>query len=155
MFDTSVFELLATVEREFTLKIVASNSLKVFGCSAVRKELRETPRHLKVKNKRLRVRMLSTYDLLVSRNELPITDLTEFLAKDYIKEYKGNVSRKKLWTDFLIVATASLKNLDIVCTHDNTTMASTQAIKAYQKINEANTLRTPKFIELIELKSMV
>ena len=60
-----------------------------------------------------------------------------------------------IMNDFVIVAVASLKSLDIVCTEDNKTMASTFAKKAYKIVNQSNGLEIPAFIGFIEFKKLV
>ena len=82
-------------------------------------------------------------------------DLAHYLAQNYLKTYGGHVSKETLFNDFLIVAVASLKSLDLVCTQDTKTMASEHAQKAYFAINKKNGLRTPEFILLEDFKKKI
>lgn len=155
LIDTNVYDFLATVNPEFVLKIIASKHIKVYGCRVIRNELRNTPVYKMTGSKKLRVQMLNTYDLLAGKHDLPVSDLATFLASEYLNSFTGNLSREKLLNDFLIVAVASLKGLDIICTGDEKTMASNNAKEAYKKVNQKNALRTPKFIQLEELKNLL
>ena len=58
LLDTNVYGLLATVEPGLVLRIHESNQVRVYGCAVVRKELRETPSHVKIQGAKLRVKML-------------------------------------------------------------------------------------------------
>lgn len=149
MLDTCVYEFLALDEALF-LKFDESKNVSIYGCKVIRDQLRDTPMSKTVGGRKIRVLMLNVYDRLVQRHILPVSNLASYLAIQYLNEYNGNQSREKMLDDFIIMAVASIAKLDIVCTEDNRTMASKNAVDAYKKINNKNGLRTPKLITLKE-----
>jgi|SRR3989344_2275007 len=155
MFDTNIFGLLVADERFLIPKIAKAVNVIVYGCKVVRDELRDTPRSQKIANKNLRIELLNTYDLLVGVHDLQGGDLAQFLAEEYLKEYQGGVPRRKIFADFQIVAIASLKRLPVVCTEDNRTMASKEAIRVFGKVNSRNNLEEVRFIGLTEFKRLI
>lgn len=155
LLDTNIYGLLASSEADLVSEIVASQKIVVYGCSVVRKELRETPSSKMVGSKKLRMQMLNVYDLLVGKHDIPVSGLAEYLANAYLEAYSGSTARDSLKNDFFVVAISSLKGLDIVCTEDSKTMASAEARRSFAKINDDNGLRTPNFIGLPELKSLL
>jgi hypothetical protein len=71
------------------------------------------------------------------------------LASKYFIVYKelgGTAKEKDIENDFLIVAAASIKSLDVVVSEDNKTMKDRTAMKSYEIVNKLNGLRTPEFI---------
>ena len=71
------------------------------------------------------------------------------LADKYYRVYKvldGNAIKKEIITDLIIVACASLHNLDIVVSEDNKTMLSEKTINAYKSVNTLERIRSPLFI---------
>ena len=155
MLDTNVYDKITLKDEQLIPEIISSQKITVYGCRVIREELRGIPKGEKVGSKNLRVMLLRTYDLLVKKHDLPVEDIAEYVAKEYTVEYLGNKPKRDLYQDFLIVAVASLKDLDIVCTDDKKTMSSEDAIKAYKNVNERNGLRTPQFIPYISFKKLV
>lgn len=155
MLDTNVYEFLATVEAELIPKIIVSEKVKVYGCRLVRRQLRDTPKNKMAGTIKLRINMLSVYDLLVKHRDIEAGSLANYLATEYLAGYAGNISAQEMASDFLIVAICAIKGLDIVCTHDFRTMASDAAKKTYERVNNANSLKTPRFIKLEELKRLI
>ena len=135
-------------------KLEKKEKIVVYGNAIIRKELRNIPRTRMVGTKKIRTAALSLFDLLVGKHSIEITNLTSYIALEYMKNYK-EIMDNSLLNDFLIVASASLKELDIVCSEDEKTMKSKRAIEAYRKVNSENDLRTPKFIKLRELEAML
>lgn len=154
MFDTSVYgELLIDLR---TLRKIQKKSkdgkIIVYGNSIIRNELRETPKNSKLGNKKKRILLINIYDSFIKKESHIIKpgNVTEFVAINYYKKYRGiggNISYRDLRNDFLIVASASIKELDIVVSHDRETMLCDEALKAYAIINSQNSLRNPRFIE--------
>jgi len=155
MFDTSVYSHLAITHRALRQKIFDSDNLKIYGCDVVRKELRQTPPGKKVWTRKLRILMLNDYDVLIGRHGAMAGDLASYLATEYSKEYGGKAPEGKMRNDFLIVAAASLKGIEHICTEDFSTMASGDAIKSYAAVNERNGVKTPKFVSLAGLDAML
>jgi predicted nucleic acid-binding protein len=94
---------------------------------------------------KLRPFVLGLYNRLV-KDSYPITNAMKDLAKA--------ASKNKLWNDFLIVACASIHNLDIVVSEDNQTMLSEYAIKAYKVTNKLRNYRIPNFINYNEFRRL-
>ena len=155
MLDTNVYDKIALKDEQLIPEIISSQKITVYGCRVIREELRAIPKGEKVGSRNLRVMLLRTCDLLVKKHDLPVEDIAEYVAKEYTAEYSGNKPKKDLYSDFLIVAVASLKDLDIVCTDDSKTMSSTDTVEAYKKVNERNGLRTPQFIPYASFKKLV
>jgi len=151
IFDTNIYGLIIEKKILFSelKKILNKKKLIIYGSDVIRKELRNTPLHMKVGSEKLRLKLLDIYDNIVGNRTFETTDLAEGLAKLYFKEYKsikGIQSYKKIRNDFLIVAIASLNDLDIIITEDNKTMCSPKAKRSYNKININNDLNPPTFI---------
>src|SRR3989344_1920234 len=132
----------------------------VYGKGIVSKELEDTPKQIldyKDETNRLKRRLIELYEFLVKDHTLEITGLIAYLSQEYLKICKpiSKISKEKLEHDFLIVACASFYGLDIVVSEDNRTMFSTEALKAYDKINTKERLRTPKFISLQEFEQIL
>ena len=151
MFDTNIYQSLYDAHQEKILKLVQSGKLVVYGCKTIRDELRDIPKHVKYDGKGLRNLLLQIYDGLVKNHSYPVGKPIETLAEEYWSDYQGGVSKRKIFPDFLIVATATIHKLDIIVSHDDKTMKSKVAIKAYKKTNERNGFETPDFIPLEKL----
>ncbi|MDO8633787.1 MAG: hypothetical protein Q7K34_00680 [archaeon] len=132
-----------------------SKNISVYGCKVIRDELRDTPLYKKIKNKKVRILLLNAYDRLVKKHDLQVSDLANYLTIEYLKEYKGGTSREKLYSDFLIVSIASLKEIDIICTNDGKTMCSAKSKKCCEKVNQKNGLKTSIFISFEEFRKMI
>jgi len=159
MFDTSVYgELileinsLKKIEEQFSKK-----ELIIYGNPIIRDELRDTPTRIRLGNRSAKILLLQIYDKFIYKenHNIKIGKVTETIAEEYYNAYRGyggNLSFKDVRNDFLIVACASLKELDIVVSHDTLTMLSDVSIKAYHKVNNENSLNDPKFITYKEYK---
>jgi len=155
MLDTNIYGHLVLEERHLVPKIYQSEKVIVYGCKLVRNELRDTPKKEKIENKKLRIELLNTYDALVGKHDLETSELAEYFVTEYLKNYKGNASARKIFADFLIVAVASLKRILIVCPNDNKTMASKNAKQSYKIVNLANNLEKVIFITLADFKKLL
>jgi len=151
MFDTNTYQILLEKELQAVIHLVESGSLIVYGCSVIRDELRNIPKSTRFGGKSFRSTMLSIYDSLVKKHSMPVDKVAETPAKEYLAEYEGGMSKSKLCNDFLIVAAATLKCLDIVVSEDNKTLRSRQSLLAYNKVNHRNGLATPRLLSLEEL----
>ncbi len=77
------------------------------------------------------------------------------LAQNYYATYRelgGSWGFKEMQNDLLIVATASLKQMDIVVSDDESTMLSELSLKSYQIVNQILDLHSPKFMGYEDLK---
>ncbi|MFA4855990.1 MAG: hypothetical protein WC634_05405 [archaeon] len=151
MLDTNTYEVLYQSEFSRILRLIESDKLIVYGCRVIRDELREIPKNVKVDGKSYKGLLLSIYDKLTKDHSYSVESVAEALAEDYWKSYKGGVPKRKMLPDFLIVAVATLHRLDIIVSEDDRTMKSKPARQAYEKVNDKNSLETPKFISIEKL----
>ncbi len=155
LLDTNIYGEIIDKKDEELVKAALNSSRKellVYGCETVRKELRATGKKkmLPVKAtgiKKLRIAPLLLYDFITASRSIQIDKKIEETAFDYLKVYKEitGKSDEKLMNDFLIVASATLKGLDIVYSEDNKTMCSPNARKACAIVNALRDLKTPEF----------
>ena len=126
------------------------DDIMIYGFDIIRKELRSTPKKATLKNKKLRILLLALYDSFVKKknHDLKINPLIEKLSKDYFGEYKrlkGNFSSKEMRSDLIIIATATIYQLDIIISNDERTMLSPICLKVYKKVNKKYGLKDPIF----------
>ena len=157
IFDTSVYGELVIDHNSVSKieKLIEAKKVLIYGNKVIRDELREVSAKSKLGRYSKRILLLSLYDKLVSGHEIKIGDITKILSEKYYEEYKklgGAEPFQDMEDDFVIIASASLKELDIVVSHDTKTMISGLAVSAYKKINLANGLRSPNFIPYAEYK---
>jgi len=159
MFDTSVYgelvdeeEVLIRVNRE-----AENHEFIIYGAQAIRKELRATPKSRTHKSNKLRILLLNIYDGFVSNDNqnLKFNKLVEDLSNDYFLEYKknkGNLSNEDMLIDFIIIATATIYQLDIIISDDENTMLSDKSIKSYESVNRKYGLHDPIFKKYSQFK---
>ena len=150
IFDTSVYGELI-LRPEFTKKIVKEiqHQIIVYGNKIIRNELRSVSKKAKIEGKSKRIFLLKTYDFITQDHELKVTELVDFIANSYYKEFRklgGNISKRKIFDDFRIIASASIHSLDIVVSHDEKSMLAKNSIKCYKNVNDSLQLRNPDFI---------
>ncbi len=124
-------------------RISADPAFIVVNFRVIRKELRRAPRFLPV------------YDKLVSRRIIDESQAIKRLAEAYFATYKANngvQSKRKILNDFMIVACATLKGCDLVCSDDRRTLQHPVALQAYRVENLKRRLRTPNFFSYDDLK---
>jgi hypothetical protein len=160
IFDTNIYGLIV-VDKErnkFRDLLVKDKKIAVYGINIIRKELRDTPKHIIVDGINLRLDLLMLYDEIVGKHNLKINKQIELLAEDYFtlyKEFGGGTGKKHIINDFLIIACASLSNLDIVVSNDSKTMLGEIATKAYKIVNKIKRITLPKFFSYDEFKRIV
>lgn len=159
ILDTNVYGNIAKEKEPYwTLEKVRSQHNYVFyGIrEVIRKEIRETPKDIRLlDNKSLRMLLLSLYDAIIKQHELKLNEKTSFIAKRYCEVYKelgGGISKENVINDFLIIACASVNNMNVVVSDDNSTMLSKNSLKSYNIINKTLNLRTPEFIDYSKFK---
>ena len=99
-------------------KISQNHSFVIFGSSLIRKELRATPKKIKLMRSNLRIDLLSLYDELVKERSLKIDFKTQELAQQYYLLYHtlgGAKGKDEMNNDLLIVACAALKEMGCCC----------------------------------------
>jgi len=149
IIDTSVYE--------FMLKYVDKDMLKGI---IIRKEIREIPKNIREgidgRIRSLRNMLLILYDTTVGKHNYKATlQMVEFADK-YFNTYRtlgGNAQKKEIINDFIIVACASLHNLDVVVSEDIKTMLSDSAIKSYKVVNDLYGFKTPNFIRFNDFRN--
>jgi|SRR3989338_3658529 len=156
IFDTNIYGELA-IDKDVTRIVegIGKSNVAVYGLNVIRKELRDTPKSSIFEEKNLRITMLSIYDNLVKDHTLNVTNAAMELAKEYGITYKnlgGGKSHDEMANDLLIVACASLNNLDIVVSDDCHSLCSEKAVQSYKIVNDLKKLRTPNFLRYNELK---
>lgn len=155
LLDTNIYGLIIVDPKreEIHTTIHSNKELYLYGFEVVRKELRSTKRA--AVNMNLRMDLLRLYDDLVTKSyELNLE--MEKLAEQYYGLYwdlGGTFPKSEMMNDFLIIACASLKNLDVVVSHDTKTMFHELAIKAYTSVNKINNLKLPEFIGYEKFKN--
>lgn len=157
LLDTNVYGVLFTdLENIWIPDAIGEKHIVVCGSTVIRQELRDIPKNMKVKDENLRNVTLGLYDAFVSqKRNYSVTEFIERLAEKYSENYKGTHSFGEMKSDFLIIATASLHNIDIVVSNDERTMTSEKAVEAYKITNEKFELRTPNFLNLDKFKKLL
>jgi hypothetical protein len=161
LLDTNIYgEMLVDLELDKVKERISKNKslLVLFGLIIIRKELRATSKKVKVEGSNLRIDLLNLYDSITGRRTLEITEEMESLASNYFHAYQkfgGAKGHSEMFNDLLIVAGASIKNMDIVVSNDDASMKSEHAISAYELVNSISKLRIPKFISYEEFKGLL
>jgi len=151
LFDTSVYgRLISEPEILEKIKSKYKEEFIIYGCSTIRKELKETPKHIVHGKKKVQIELLNIYDsfIIKENHDLKYNKFVESLTLDYIKEYKknkGTFSYASLKEDFAIIATATIYQLEIIISDDKRTMFSSSAIKSYKNVNRRHGLSDPEF----------
>ena len=152
ILDTSVYGRL--VSDEITLHHLKeeqeTHHFIIYGTKVIRSELRKTPRSTTLEGKKLRILLLGIYDSLVKKDhhDLIYNKLIETLSQDYFKAYKkegGSLSSQQMKNDLIIIATATIYQLDVVISDDQRSMFSDKAISAYSIVNKEYGLKNPAF----------
>lgn len=136
-------------EEEIQIALEKRKDIIIYGFDVVRKELRDLSGESLIGKKSLRILLLTLYDRISRTHIFLTTSLVKQLAEDYYSTYRqvgGHRSKDKIFNDFLIIACASLHELDIVVSEDNKTMFSNEATSAYKIVNNLRKYRMPEFI---------
>ncbi len=156
ILDTNIYGKLIEEDARTRERIKSriSRSFVVYGTPTIRRELRETPRQIRVENKKLRIALLELYDLLV-KHQLDVIKKCRDLAIEYFGEYRkadGLKNWQGMENDFLIVACATVYNLDVIVSEDEASMLSRPALRAYRAVNTRSKFGMPEFLKFGELK---
>lgn len=152
LLDTNIYGRIVDKKEEDKIKELTERRKDtiIYGFDVVRKELRATSKKVRFGKKLVRIALLTLYDSLVEGHIYSTTSVVKQLAEDYYEAYRalgGKQAKSEMMNDFLIVACASLHEMDIVVSDDNNTMLSGQAIKAYHVVNALRKYRIPLFID--------
>ena len=157
IFDTNIYgHLLKEPDAiELEKKITNDKEFKVYGYKPIRKEIQNIPKVTKL-SKQTRVLLLSLYDRITGKHFLEHSIAITHLAKKYYDYYRnlGGIYgwHTSIRIDFMIVACASFRGLDIVYSADNKTLFNRTSLKSYQHINLKENLRTPNLLKYSDLK---
>ncbi|HLC67435.1 MAG TPA: hypothetical protein VJI12_00980 [archaeon] len=151
ILDTNIYGRIVEKRQEEEIRqiIERHHGVIIYGFDVVRKELRAVSKDVRSSKKLVRLMLLGIYDKLIKSHNYFTTSAIVQLSGEYYSVYRelgGKESEKEMLNDFLIVACASIHELDIVVSDDNETMLSDNAIKAYRIINSLKKYRTPEFI---------
>jgi len=158
IMDTNIYGEIAKEKQihEFLDRIGTQREFIFYGIRGIiRMEIRNTPSNIKIWNRSLRILLLSLYDSIIKTHELSLNADITFLADRYYDAYRelgGSKSKYLIINDFLIVATASFNNMDILVSNDNYTLLTENSIRAYSLINKTKKLKVPSFINYLEFK---
>lgn len=159
LLDTNIYGILFA-DKDFHLlhELLEDEKgkLRIYGFDIVRKELKEAPRK-DISGVNVRAALLRAYSAFTVK-EYPLEEEFKTLAEQYYQQYLslgGGYTREKLFADFLIVACASVKEINIVVSEDNATLASELALKAYAQVSQEKGLYLPQFIRYEQFKKEV
>ena len=156
ILDTNIYGFLAIDPKKKSVVEKILSSVVVYGVDVIRKELRATPKGF-VDGINLRNDLIRLFDDLVKKS-YEITPEMMRIAENYYtayKEFGGFKPKQKIFDDFLIVACASVHNIDVVVSDDNKTLVSDEAVKAYRVINPAFDKKLPQFIDYEKFKRSI
>ena len=159
LLDANIYGLMIkNGEAENISKEIGNKKIIVYGNDVIRKELRTVPKHVIFEKRKLRIVLLGLYDRIIKGHSYQTTYLIKNLAEDYIKTFQelfGRVAKKKILNDFLIVACASINELDILVSDDKKTMLSDYSKKVYKIVNELKNYKTPEFLTYNGFKELL
>lgn len=163
LLDTNIYGLIIERNaREEFQELIKNASVIIYGCSVVRKELRDVPKkeylNLGEEIKNLRIALLNFYDGITNGKEIKIDQKTEDLANKYLRyfsEITGKTMLNHLKNDFLLVACASIHQLNLIVSEDHRTLLSGDAVRTYNNINVTNKISMPGLFTYEELKRML
>ena len=155
ILDTNIYGFILKLdEPEKVEELIAKSDIRIYGIGVIRKELRNAPKKSTVYDRskkavrNLRNSLLALYNT-VTKKEYDVSQKMTSLAAEYYTVYM-EVGGKCMWedmeNDFIIIACASIHELDIVVSEDNNTMLSEESLKAYRIVNSLRKYRTPEFI---------
>ncbi len=160
LLDTNIYGLMVIDKDRDRLRdsIEQVKTVVIYGLPLIRKELRDTPKNIKVREVNLRNYLLRLYEEVTKGRTLNITLKEESLADAYFTVYReigGIASKQELIKDFIIVACASINSLDIVVSQDHKTMVSEKALKSYAIVNKIKKINLPGFLNYEEFKKAI
>ncbi len=152
ILDTNIYGKLVE-DKEMMNKVangIANHEFIIYDASIIKKELRATPKKAIQEFKKLRILLLNIYDSFITKDNqnLQFNKLVEALSNDYFSEYKknkGGLSDESIKNDLIIVATATIYQLDIIISDDERSMLSEKAVRSYKIINNKYGLKDPIF----------
>jgi len=159
LLDTNIYGLLMADKDFHLLHTKIENikeDLKIYGFSIIRSELKQAPKET-IQGVNIRASLLRAYSSFIVK-EYELQDDLKGIAEDYHKtylEFGGSLPKDKLFNDFLIVACSSVKDISVVVSEDNATLASEIAKKAYRAVNKKRNIAFPNFTGYEDFKKIV
>ncbi len=156
ILDTNIYGRLAEEpdREEIEKRIIENKEFMAYNFQLIRKEIRNIPKVTKA-SKKVRILLLNMYDRITDDHFIKNSVKIINLAKMYYNHYRslGGIYGwdTNIRVDFMIVACASAHNMDIVYSSDQRTMLGKITLKAYNNINTKENLRTPDFMDYIDL----
>ena len=164
ILDTNIYGFILKKDEPDRIEaLIAKTDIIIYGVRVIRKELRDAPKKSTVYDRsrkavrNLRSSLLALYDT-IAKKEYDVSEKMENLAAEYFtayKEFGGKGKWEDLETDFVIVACASIHNLDIVVSEDKDTMLSKEAVKSYRLVNALRKCKAPEFISYSEFRRLL
>ncbi|HLC71543.1 MAG TPA: hypothetical protein VJI32_06030 [Candidatus Nanoarchaeia archaeon] len=157
--DTNIYGLLTvdpdlhTLHQQLEIK---KGDITIIGFSIIRKELKKVPKKV-IDGINIQASLLRTYALFISK-EYEMENSLVGLAQNYYEAYVslgGTDVKEDIYNDLLIVACASLKNITIVVSEDNATLANQWFQKSYAIVNKKRGIMLPRFIKYKEFKNLL
>lgn len=159
IFDTNIYGKLLEENNfeEIALQIKQDKELKIYGFHPIRKELRDTPKRIRMGKFNKRNMLLGFYDELTGGRYLKDSIQLHSLALKFYTAYRNfggivNKDKSNIEVDFTIVACATFYKLDLVISDDQKTLLSKPALKAYKHICIKDGLWQPNFWKYSELR---
>ena len=159
LLDTNVYTALLK-EGETGKSVVvqaAALGFRFYGFEEVRHELKSAPRMVVHFSENLRADLLRLYEEVIAK-EYSFEQKMMDLAVEYYNAYRsfgGGISHKDIITDFLIVACASLKQVDVVVSQDAGSMLNAYARRSYAEVNSKHDLAVPKLLTYESFKKEI
>ena len=157
IFDTNIYGFLIKEKDSDVLedKIILSDNIIVYGFDIIRKELRNVPKISK-QTKHARITLLNLYDSITDNHVIRRNKTIINLASEYYslgKDFFGSFTSTK--ADLMIIACASMFNIDIIYSNDKKAFHSKRAKTIYKRINNSRGIKTPNFLDYQELLELV
>lgn len=164
ILDTNIYGFILDIdEPDMIEESIAKSDIMIYGMRVIRKELRDAPKKSTIYDRsrkavrNLRNSLLALYDT-VTKKEYDTSEKMNALAEEYYTAYMEAGGKEKwedMENDFIIIACASIYNLDIVVSEDNETMLSDDALKAYRIVNAPRKYRVPEFISYSKFRRLL
>ena len=160
ILDTNIYGWILKKKEEEILvdELLNKKDILVYGNDIIRKELRDVPKKIKLGDKNFRIMILNLYDRIIKDHSFVTTNFIKKVAGNYFetfKEISRIPSRPKMINDFLIVACASVHNLDIVVSEDEKTLSSKDSLTTYRIVNNLRGFNMPEFINYKKFRRLL
>lgn len=146
LVDTSVWIECRENEELKTCIMVASKKFEMCSSEIVEDEIRKAYNF----SRRKRLQHAEEWKLFLESIKRAVVKKREsviILSEEYYNEgRKMGLKADEMISDLLIVASASLNNVDFIFTLNRKTMSSSLAQAVYKIVNEKKRLKTPQFI---------